>query len=311
MINKKYLYKTANLIKESFLKRDNHNIYYQILGNPNGKPLFIIHGGPGGGNNNKSTRFFNPEKYMFVLIDQRGCGKSTPWLETNNNTIEDLAQDIEEIRKINNLDKINIFGGSWGTTLALYYAIKYPENISKMLLRGIFLARIFDINWFCYGARFLKPIEFSSFVENIDQEGDIVQQYYQIFNSNNQSKIEKAALRWYNWENSLVSINKTKSILKLDKNNKKNIIQLAFFENFYFKNHCFMEENFILKNIQKIAHLPITIIHGEYDIDCLPIGAYELHQKLQNSKLILVKKAAHSQWENNIALELIKQGNEL
>lgn len=308
MINDKFLYKSAPFITENYLNKDGHKIYYQMLGNIAGKPLFIIHGGPGGANSEKSTRFFDPEKYLFILIDQRGCGKSTPHLETKNNTIDFLAQDIEEIRKINKLNKINIFAGSWGTTLALYYAIKYPNNVEKMLLRGIFLARVFDINWFVFGAKSLRPLEYKEFVADFEEDMDIVDKYYNIFNSNNELAIQKAALKWYNWENCLISVNNKKPLKKLNDNNKDKVIQIAFFENYYFKNNCFIKENFILDNIYKISHIPLIIIHGEYDLDCLPISAYELAQAHKNSQLIIVKKSAHCQWEVNIAKELIKQG---
>ncbi|MEA4115431.1 prolyl aminopeptidase [Mycoplasma sp. 744] len=305
----KYLFNPIEPYEKNYLKVDQiHQIYYEISGNPNGQAILYVHGGPGGGTSKISRRFFDPQHYKIVLFDQRGCGKSQPFLELKNNTTWDLVEDIEKLRKKLKIKKWILFGGSWGTTLSLLYAIKYPENVSKMILRGVFLGRKKDISWlYQEGASYFKPYEYQEYINllNKKQQKNIVASYYHLIHSDNKQLKEKALLAWAKWETMLVSVNK----IKFNPKNLKNHSALALLENWYFYHNCFIEENYILNNIEKIKDIPTFIVHGEYDLDCLPSAAFELHQKLLNSKLFLIKKSGHSQSEIGITKKLVELTN--
>lgn len=304
----KYLYPQIEPYLKNFYNPSDseHKIYYEISGNPNGIPVVYVHGGPGGGTSPVCRRFFDPKKYKIILIDQRGCGKSTPSMLTNNNTTDFLIEDMENIRKILKIDKWILFGGSWGTTLSLCYAIKYPQNVSKLVLRGIYLNRQSDVDWlFQEGASYLKPIEFEKYTSilSLEQKKNILNSYYEMMNCNDENIRNKAFIHWTNWETALISVNK----VKFDAHKyPKETAEIAFLENYYFYNKAWMPENYILNNIDKIKHIETYIVHGEYDIDCRPSGAYDLHKAMQNSKLFMLSKTAHTQREWKITKTLVK-----
>ncbi|AIA29564.1 proline iminopeptidase [Mycoplasmopsis californica] len=283
-----------------------HKIYYEISGNPEGIPVVYIHGGPGGGTSPVCRRFFDPKKYKIILIDQRGCGQSKPSMLMKNNTTDFLVEDMEAIRKLLGIDKWVLFGGSWGTTLSLCYAIKYPNNVAAMVLRGIYLNRQSDIDWlFQEGASYMRPKEFAKFIEplGLHERQNIVDSYFERMNFGDEETKKAALAAWCEWECALISMKKIKIDVFKD---FKSTAEISYIENYYFKNKGFMPENYILDNVERIKHIPTHIIHGEYDLDCRPSGAYELHQKLPNSSLWMLTNTAHTQREWKIAKKLVE-----
>ena len=228
---------------------DIHEVYYEQSGNPNGAPVVFVHGGPGCGCGDKSKRFLDPSFYRIITIDQRGCGKSKPFLELKDNNTQNLAKDMEKIREHLKIDKWLVYGGSWGTTLSLYYAENYPQSVVGLILRGIFLGRDEDVKWLYQGGA-----------------GMFFPEAFEIFKSPFNEEERK--------------------------------------ECHYFVNNCFFEENYILNNVDKIKDIPTIIVHGRYDVDCRPVGAYLLHEKLNNSKLIF-PISGHTSFDPAMTHELI------
>ncbi|MDY6062816.1 MAG: prolyl aminopeptidase [Erysipelotrichaceae bacterium] len=265
-----------------------HKIAIYRKGNPDGAKVIYCHGGPGGRITESAFSFFDLYRFDVYAFDQRGCGKSLPFASVENNDINYLVEDIERIRKHYKLDKINLFGGSFGTTLALSYAIKYPQNVSAMTLRGIFLGRKSDIDWlYQEGASYYYPENFDKYrhMLPIEKQNDIVAGYEEIFQSNNQDLIEKAATAWANWEMGLVRLNPNSVNFGLKP--KAEDISLSRLECHYFASGLgWNDDNYILNNVDKIKDIKITIVHGRYDIDCRPSGAYELASKLNNYELV-------------------------
>ncbi|MGX9357973.1 prolyl aminopeptidase [Mycoplasma sp. 773] len=298
--------------KTGFLKvSDIHSIYYEEVGNPNGQPILFIHGGPGGGISESNRQYFDPNHYRIILFDQRGCGKSMPSAEIKENTTLNLISDIEELRKNLNIDKWILFGGSWGSCLSLIYAINYPQNVLGMILRGVFLGRQED-DYYLYqqGASFYFPEayeEFSNFIP-IEERHNLIKAYHKYLNSPNIELAYNAAYHWAKWELGLITMNPLTEIEEILSNQKSNL-ELARLENHYFINHIFLEDNYILKNIDKIRNIPTIIIHGRFDMDCRPEGAYLLHKNLNKSKLNFVI-AGHSSKEEKIAEALVNATEE-
>ncbi|UUD35541.1 prolyl aminopeptidase [Mycoplasmopsis caviae] len=307
---RKYLYPEIEPYQKGYLKVDDiHQIYYEVCGNPNGVPVVYVHGGPGGGFSKQCRRYFDPKYYKIVLFDQRGCGKSTPSMELKGNTTWDLISDMEAIRKELKIEKWILFGGSWGTTLSLSYAISYPKRVDKLILRGVFLARKSDINWlYQEGASYIKPkgfAEFTSILKNKEKK-NIINSYHKYMHSNNEILRHRALIEWTKWESSLLYLNERPY---KEPKNIKSTYEISIIENHYFVNNCFFEENYILNNVDKIKDIETFIVHGEYDLICPPVNAYDLHKNLNNSHLIMVKKSAHTQREVGITKELIKITN--
>lgn len=280
---KKIQYKNSPILGEHFLKvSDIHTLHIQERGNKNGIPVIFLHGGPGGSFSEKSTYFFDPRKYYLVLFSQRGCGKSTPHLETKENNIFELVEDIEKIRKYLKIDKFYAFGGSFGSTLGLAYAIKYPKNLLGLIIRSIFLGRQEDVDWlYQEGASYYYPEMYDKYVSIIPEEKryDILSAYYDIFNSDDIELKNKAALLWSNWETSVVFLKGAEKYLSKQVTDSDR--ELALLECVFFKNHTFLgDDNYILDNIHKAKDVPTWILHGRYDIDCRPSGAYDLVKKM-------------------------------
>ena len=270
------LYPPIEPYDSGYIKQGIHEIYYEQCGNPKGKPAVFLHGGPGGGAGSFSRRFFNPKKYRIVLFDQRGCGKSKPHTCLENNTTWHLVEDIESIRKKLSIDKWLVFGGSWGSTLALAYAQSHPQNVTELVLRGIFMLRHKEIQWFYqYGASELYPEAWQGFLNEIPKEkrNNLVDAYREIFNGDDEEKKLSAAKAWSKWEAST-----------------------SFLEN----------ENQLLDNIDKIRDIPAVIIQGRYDVVCPPTTAYELHSRWPESELKIAPFSGHSAFEKEITHLLIE-----
>tara|TARA_B100000003_G_C10927056_1_gene369594 strand:- start:1521 stop:2483 length:963 start_codon:yes stop_codon:yes gene_type:complete len=295
-----------------FLKKGKHEIYYEQCGNPKGKPAIFLHGGPGGGCGSLSRRFFDPKKYRIILFDQRGCGRSKPHTCLEDNTTWHLIEDIETIRERLSIKKWLVFGGSWGSTLAIAYAQKYPNNVSQMVLRGIFMLRQKELQWFYqYGASEMYPEAWQGFLKEIpeNERDNLIEAYRKIFYGKNKEKQLSAAKAWSKWEASCSFINHNPDAVK-ESINAEFALAFALIENHYFVNKGFLEnENQLLDNIDIIRNIPTIIIQGRYDVVCPPTTAYELHSKWPESELVIAPFSGHSAFEKEITHELIKATN--
>ena len=290
-----------------------HNIYWERSGNPNGKKILIIHGGPGGGSQPRYRRYFNPEKFDIIQFDQRGCGLSKPFSELRENTTLDLIKDIEKLREKLKIDKWHLFGGSWGSTLSLIYAIENPSRVLSLTLRGIFLCRSFELSWFYqYGASEIFPDEYEKYISVIPEtsRNNLIKAFYEYLTSENIQLRKKASMAWTRWELSTSHLYKKEITMNPDSENSFSDA-FARIECHYFINNIFLDDNYILNSINKIKLIPTTIIQGRYDVVCPVRSAWDLHKKLKNSKLIIVPDSGHSMSERGITKELIKATNNL
>jgi proline iminopeptidase len=282
-----------------------HEINVEEYGNKNGIPMLFLHGGPGAGTSPVFQKYFNPNKYRLIMFDQRGCGKSTPYGEVADNTTQDLIQDINLILGYFNIDKTHIYGGSWGSTLALLYAEAYPEKVLSLTLRGIFLCRKDDINWFYQnGASEIYPQYWENYISIVDQSKreNILSAYHEMIFSGDETSSNRACKEWSLWEG--------KSSCLIPSNNVINsfdecAVSLARIESHFFMNNCFIRENQILEDINKIKDIPCIIVHGQYDIVCPIRQAYDLHKVYDNAELIIAKDAGHSLLEPSISKEIL------
>jgi len=301
-------------LETGFLKVSSiHTIYWERSGNPNGKKILIIHGGPGGGSQPRYRRYFNPEKFDIIQFDQRGCGLSKPFSELRENTTIDLIKDIEKLREKLGIDKWHLFGGSWGSTLSLIYAIENPSRVLSLTLRGIFLCRSFELSWFYqYGASEIFPDEYEKYISVIPEtsRNDLINAFYKYLTSENIELRKKASIAWTRWELSTSHLYKKEITMN---QNVENSFSDAFarIECHYFVNNIFLDDNFILKNINKIELIPTTIIQGRYDVVCPVRSAWDLNKKLKEAKLIIVPDSGHSMSEKGITKALIKATNNL
>ena len=279
---KNKLFPPIEPFNSGFLNKGVHEIYYEQCGNPKGKPALFLHGGPGGGAGSFSRRFFDPKKYHIVLFDQRGCGKSKPHTCLEDNTTWHLVEDIESIRQKLEIDKWLVFGGSWGSTLALAYAQKHPEFVTELVLRGIFMLREKELQWFYqYGASEMYPEAWKGFLDEIPTEkrSNLIEAYRDIFNGEDKEKRLSAAKAWSKWEASTSFINHNPNAIK-ESVNAEFALAFALIENHYFINNGFLDhENQLLDNVDLIRHIPATIIQERYDTVCPPTTAYELHTR--------------------------------
>mgnify|MGYP001501481985 FL=1 len=308
------LYPPIEPFNSGYMERDGHQIYYEQCGNPNGKPAVFLHGGPGGGGSIAVRRFFNPEKYNIVIFDQRGCGRSKPHGCLENNTTWDLVDDIEALKNILEINNWLVFGGSWGSTLSLAYSQTYPKSVSEMVLRGIFMLRKKELDWFYQeGASNIFPEAWEKFLEpiDIDQRNNLMAAYYKIFKSDEEEKKLSAAIAWSRWEGSTSSLSYNPDMAN-SFSNPKFALAFALIENHYFVNKGFLEhENQLIETgIDIIRHIPTTIVQGRYDIVCPMATAWELSKNWPEAKLVIAPSSGHTAFEKEITHELIKATNE-
>ena len=287
---------------------DLHKIYWERSGNPKGKKVLVIHGGPGAGSQPRYRRYFDPQKFDIIQFDQRGCGNSIPFSELRENTTNNLVDDIEKLRKYFKIDKWILYGGSWGSTLALVYSIKHPSRIKSLILRGIFLCRSFELKWFYqYGASEIFPDEYEKYISVIpkNERTDLINSFYKYLTSKNEDLRKKASYAWTKWELSTSHLIKKEFEIQT---NTKNSFSDAFarIECHYFINKIFLEDNFILKNIDKINKIPVKIVQGRYDIVCPLRSAWDLNKRLKNSELHIINNAGHSMSEEGITQKLLE-----
>ena len=288
---------------------DLHTIHVEESGNINGKPVIFLHGGPGGGIEPVYRQYFDPEKWRIIVFDQRGCGQSTPHAELQENTTWDLIADIEKIRQHLEIDKWVVFGGSWGSTLSLSYAITHPDRCKALVLRGIFMIRKKEINWFYQdGTSNIYPDAWEHYLRPIpeDERHDLVAAYYKRLTSNDDSVRIEAAKAWSIWEASTSKLIQSEESIHAFEDAK---VAEAFarIECHYFTNRGFFDtDEWLLENVDKIRHIPTVIVQGRYDVVCPMISAWELHQAFPEADFEIVQNAGHSMTEEGIAAKLVE-----
>jgi proline iminopeptidase len=287
---------------------DGHEIYYEQSGNPEGKPALFVHGGPGGGGDVNARRFFDPARYRIVVFDQRGSGRSSPHASLEANTTWHLVADMERLRRQLEVDRWLVFGGSWGSTLALAYAETHPEAVSELVLRGIFLLRQVELGWFYQvGASLIFPEQWQRFLAPIApaERGDLLGAFHRRLLSDDAAVRLEAARAWSIWEGA------TSSLLQNPKREDQFgtpefALALARIEAHYFVNRGFFEhENQLLDNVERIRRIPAVIVHGRYDVVCPIDTAFELHRRWPEADFKIVPDAGHSAYEPGITAELV------
>ena len=286
---------------------DGHRVYVEQCGRADGVPVLVLHGGPGGGCSPAMRRYFDPEVYRVVLFDQRGCGRSRPHASVHANTTWDLVADIEVIRATLGIEKFILFGGSWGATLALIYALTHPDCVRHLVLRGVFLMTQGELDWFYGGgAGAFFPDLWARFVEPIppDERHDLIGAYHRRLFSGNLSEETRLSRNWANWENALASVSHDGPLGESPADYARAFARL---ENHYFKNHGFLEsEGWILREKHRITHLPASIVQGRYDMICPPISAWTLAQGWPKAQLQIVAHAGHALSEPGISEALVR-----
>ena len=307
------LFPPIDPFNSDFISVDGHEIYYEQCGNLNGKPAIFLHGGPGGGGSKTVRQFFDPKIYHIVVFDQRGCGRSKPHALLEKNTTWDLVSDIELIRNKLKINKWLVFGGSWGSTLALAYAQSHPGAVSEMVLRGIFMLRKKELDWFYQeGASNIFPEAWGDFIGIIDEDkrNNLMGAYSEIFNGEDKKKSLDAAIAWSRWEAACSSLDYSPERVK-SFSSPEFALAFALIENHYFINGGFLEhENQLLDGVDKIRSIPTVIVQGRYDIVCPPTTALELANRWPEASLRMCPFAGHSAFEEEISHELIKATNE-
>lgn len=288
---------------------DGHTIYFEESGNPQGKPVVFLHGGPGGGTDPKHRRFFDPERYRIVLFDQRGCGKSTPHASLLANTTWHLVADIERLREALGIERWQVFGGSWGSTLALAYAETHPGRVTELVLRGIFLLRKSEIDWFYQsGAGALFPEAWQDFLAPIPEaeRGDLLSAYHRRLTSDDLAVRQEAARAWSVWEGRTSCLLPNEELIQ---RSAGDAFSLAFarIECHYFVHGGWVDgDRSLLANVHKIRHLPGVIVQGRYDVVCPAVSAWDLARAWPEAVLKIVPDAGHSALEPGIVDELIR-----
>ncbi|PIE83421.1 MAG: prolyl aminopeptidase [Candidatus Contendobacter odensis] len=284
-----------------------HTLHVEECGNPEGLPVLFLHGGPGGGCESLHRRFFNPQHYRIVLFDQRGCGRSTPHAGLQDNTTWHLVADIETLRRHLHIDRWVVFGGSWGTTLALAYAEAYPERVQGLILRGVFLCRDRDIHWFYQeGANRLFPDQWEHFVAPIPsaERDDLLQAYYQRLTGDNALERLRVAKAWSVWEGSTLTLESDARYVQQFAEAHR-ALSLARIECHYFVNHAFLEPDQLLRDAYRLRDIAGYIIHGRYDVICPLDNAWALHHAWPEAELRIIGSAGHAASEPGIVDALV------
>jgi proline iminopeptidase len=285
---------------------DIHTLYWEECGNPAGQPVLFLHGGPGGGISPRQRQFFDPAHYRIVLFDQRGAGQSTPLGEYRNNTTPLLVQDIERLRAMLGIEQWLLFGGSWGSTLALAYGEAHPERCLGFVLRGIFLCTREEVDWFLYGMRWFYPEVHAEFVSRIppEERGDLLQAYCKRLFSDDPAVYLPAARAWSRYEGSCLFLRPDPQAID-DFSSDAVSLGIGRLEAHYFRHDGFFSEDQLIRNVERIRHLPAVIVQGRYDVVCPPASAFRLHAAWPEAKLHVVADAGHAAYEPGIAAALV------
>nr|WP_102868325.1 prolyl aminopeptidase [Pseudovibrio exalbescens] len=287
---------------------DLHTIYYEESGNPDGKPVVILHGGPGGGSSPAMRRLHDPAHYRIILFDQRGCGRSTPYAELRENSTWDLVSDIELLREHLDITRWQVFGGSWGSTLSLAYAQTHPHRVSELILRGIFMLRHEEVHWFYQkGADALFPDYFERYRDFIpaEEQHDLVAAYYKRLTGDDRSVQQEAARRWAQWEGSTLSLLPNPG--RVAQFGEEHVaLAFARIECHYFYHKGFFEaDDQLLRDMVRIRHIPASIIQGRYDVVTPVKSAWDLHKAWPEASFKIVDDAGHTMSEPGLASALI------
>ena len=284
-----------------------HALYIEECGTPSGIPVLFVHGGPGGGCEPWHRQFFNPDRYRVVLFDQRGCGRSTPHASLAGNNTQALIDDIERIREHLGIERWMLFGGSWGSTLSLLYAQAFPERVTALVLRGIFLCRREDIAWFYqHGASRLFPDAWQDFVAPVpeDQRDDMVAAYYRLLTGQDEIRRLAAARAWSVWEGTTSTLNRKPSLVEHFAESHV-ALSMARIECHYFVNDAFIRPNQIIEDADRLANIPGRIVHGRYDVVCPVDQAVALSRAWPRAELDIIPASGHSAGEPAIAEALL------
>ncbi|WP_295624330.1 prolyl aminopeptidase [uncultured Nitrosomonas sp.] len=284
-----------------------HTMYWEESGNPAGIPVIFLHGGPGAGSTPVHRRFFDPDYYRIVIYDQRGAGRSTPLGEIRENTTPHLIRDLELLRRHLEIDRWLVFGGSWGSTLAIAYGEAHPEHCLGFILRGIFLCRKQEIDWFLYGLRNLFPEAWHVLVAPLSTEerNNILAAYYQRLMNPDPAIHLPAARTWSTYEGSCSTLLPSPATISYFASDTV-ALGLARMEAHYFSHNIFLPENSLLRNVHKLHNIPATIVQGRYDAVCPIVSADDLHQAWPQAEYIIIDDAGHSAWEPGIKSALVK-----
>jgi proline iminopeptidase len=289
---------------------DLHTIFYVTCGNPEGKPAMALHGGPGVGSYPRLAQYFNPEKYFIVLHDQRGAGQSQPKGELRENTTQHLVEDIEKLRKHLKLGKVVLFGGSWGSTLALTYAQTYPENVEAMILRGVFLASDEELEFHYLGNRFFFPKEYHALLDVLPDKskGAGPDYLHQLVSGDDKKVALEVGRALATYELKFMKLHMPDDLVSsyVDSMVESGDKSAQSIDLHYVSNRHFLEKDQILNNMDMIKEIPATIINGRYDMAAPPLSAFRVHKELPKSKLVIVEEAGHSESEEGITAALMK-----
>jgi proline iminopeptidase len=285
---------------------DMHEIYWEVSGNPNGVPILFVHGGPGAATAPVHRRFFDPKFYCIILFDQRGCGRSKPYAEINNNTTQYLIADMEAIRCHLGIDKWILFGGSWGSTLSIAYGVENPIRCIGFILRGVFLGRELELDWFIRGIQAIFPEAWQAFVDYIPkrEQSDVLGAYHERLVNSEKFIHGPAALAWNRFEQDCSTLKHNPRLGELVGGNPA--LALARIEAHYFINKMFFDENELLEKLHAISFLPARIVQGRYDMVCPIVTAVTLANSWQNSHLTVVPEAGHSAMEPEMCAALVE-----
>lgn len=284
-----------------------HSIYYEQSGNPNGQPVVFLHGGPGSGCNPMQRRFFDPAHYRIILLDQRGCGRSQPLGSVEDNTIDSLVADIERLRSHLDIARWLVFGGSWGSTLAIAYAVAQPDRVSGLILRGIFLSRPEELRWFLHDVRHFYPEAWEQLVDFLEpaERGDLLAAYAKRIFSENITVSLPAAIHWNAYESSIMTLRPASG--NGNGTPVADAIQLARarVQLHYILHDCFVGSRDLLQEAVALTHIPTAIIQGRYDMVCPPQTAWQLKQAMPQATLEMIPDAGHSAMEPGTAAALL------
>lgn len=306
------LYPELEIIENNTLKVDDlHEVYYEVCGNPVGEPVVFLHGGPGSGSNPTQRRFFDPAHYRIILIDQRGCGRSKPLGTTTQNTTADLVADIDLIRKTLGISQWLVFGGSWGSTLALSYALTFPQQVTGLILRGIFLSRPSELDWFLGDIAHFYPEVWHTLCSYLptNERHDVLTAYSQrIFDDNSAINVP-AARQWNAYENAIMRLipaeaQTTPTPAPSDLQDAIEVAR-ARVQIHYIQHACFVDGEVILKSASQLAHIPTVIVQGRYDMVCPPKSAWELSRAMPHAEFHMIQDAGHSAMEAGTTSTLV------
>jgi proline iminopeptidase len=309
MKNKNYnLYPEVQNVEKFILKTESiHNIYYEVCGNPKGLPVVFLHGGPGSGCNPTQRRFFDPAHYRIVLIDQRGCGRSEPLGAIEQNTTDDLVDDIDAIRSALGIEQWLVFGGSWGSTLALAYALQHSDKVTGLIMRGIFLSRPSELNWFLGQVQAFFPEPWESLCAYLptNKRHNPLEAYANLIFTDDINVSIPAAIHWNTFESSIMSLLPRPTSSDSEINGEVELAR-ARVQIHYIQNLCFVGGRDLLAEVKsKLGCIPTTIIQGRYDMVCPPVTAWELSRAMPHAHFHIVDDAGHSAMETGITSALV------